>query len=460
MIAAIEDYVAHHNERARPFVWTAKAADILERMLRAQKTLEDRPRLAGCDHYTRVTFLPHHQMNGNEISVLTMGAAIALAVGNHVATTPVGKIRYPPCSEAARFRLLSTLVRGQTMLRMFHLAKKGLKLRASGCAFVLGALAPARADAHFVLQAPACYSQQDSLGAPEKSGPCGQADPATPFVASGQVTTFQSGQTITVTINEVVTHPGHYRVALAADMMSLPADPAVTAGATPCGSAAIEASPTVPVLADGVLQHTAAFAGPQSFQVTLPAGFTCTSCVLQVIEFMSSHGLNNPGGCFYHHCADVSIVARDGGSGVGKPDASIVMDAASSPADAVATDSSGRSQDDGAGNVDMPDVLAAGSSSGVVSSSSSSGGGSSSGSGSGASSGTVTTLPTAGEAGSASVGGSEADGASPSGEQPMSGGGGGGCIVASGGATSGAVLLFGAVFAVVGLGRRGARRRT
>jgi transposase len=42
LIAAIEDYVSHHNERGRPFVWTAKAADILEKMLRAQRALEAR----------------------------------------------------------------------------------------------------------------------------------------------------------------------------------------------------------------------------------------------------------------------------------------------------------------------------------------------------------------------------------------------------------------------------------
>ena len=35
-----------------------------------------------------------------------------------------------------------------------------------------------------------------------------------------------------------------------------------------------------------------------------------------LIEFMSDHPLNNPGGCFYHHCADISISGgpSDGGS--------------------------------------------------------------------------------------------------------------------------------------------------
>jgi hypothetical protein len=41
--------------------------------------------------------------------------------------------------------------------------------------------------------------------------------------------------------------------------------------------------------------------------VTLPSNVTCEKCTLQVIEFMSDHPLNNPGGCFYHHCADIAI---------------------------------------------------------------------------------------------------------------------------------------------------------
>jgi MYXO-CTERM domain-containing protein len=67
-----------------------------------------------------------------------------------------------------------------------------------------------------------------------------------------------------------------------------------------------------PVLADNVFEHTSPFTAPQSVQIKLPEGVTCTHCVLQVIEFMADHGLNNPGGCFYHHCADISISA-DGG---------------------------------------------------------------------------------------------------------------------------------------------------
>ena len=170
----------------------------------------------------------------------------------------------------------------------------------------LGVLTPGAAGAHFELQSPPSWMSQDSLGSPQKLGPCGDEDGGTP---TGIVTAFQSGQTITVTINELIFHPGHYRIALSVnDRSELPAEPVVDAGAnTPCGTAAIENPPVFPVLADDVFDHTAPFSGPQSIQITLPSNVTCTHCTLQIIEFMSNHPLNNPGGCFYHHCADISL---------------------------------------------------------------------------------------------------------------------------------------------------------
>src|SRR3989442_7493031 len=139
-------------------------------------------------------------------------------------------------------------------------------------AFLIGiaaVFAPASAHAHFVLVAPESWMSQDSLGLPEKLGPCGNEGGGTP---TGRVTPFHPGQTIAVTINEVITHPGHYRVALAvSDRRELPAEPTVTPQAgDPCGSAAIQTPATFPILADDVLPHTEAFAGPQTFTATLP----------------------------------------------------------------------------------------------------------------------------------------------------------------------------------------------
>ena len=168
------------------------------------------------------------------------------------------------------------------------------------------AMTPVVADAHFVLEDPPSWHTQDAGGSPQKLGPCGNETGGTD---TGTVTAFQTGSTITVTIHETVFHPGHYRVALALhDRSELPPEPTVTPGVgTPCGTVPIQDPPVFPVLADGMLVHTMPMSGPQSFQVPLPAGMTCDHCTLQIIEFMSQHPLNNPGGCFYHHCADISI---------------------------------------------------------------------------------------------------------------------------------------------------------
>jgi hypothetical protein len=176
-------------------------------------------------------------------------------------------------------------------------------------------LAPAEASAHFVLRAPASWRAQDSLGSPQKAPPCGNEGSAP---ETGIVTAFHTGDTITITIDETIYHPGHYRVALAInDQSELPDVPPVTPGQTACGSAPIQNPPVFPVIADGVLVHSAPFGSQRSFQVTLPPGVTCERCTLQVIEFMSNHGLNNPGGCFYHHCANISISDEVAGGGTG-----------------------------------------------------------------------------------------------------------------------------------------------
>jgi hypothetical protein len=187
-------------------------------------------------------------------------------------------------------------------------------------------VAAAPAYAHFKLDSPASRSEQDGLGGPQKSSPCGQSDvtqgsdDSTP---TNVVVELKAGGTVTVSITETVTHPGHYRVALAQDMASLPPDPTVTPGAGfACGSVPIDANPQLPVLADGLFVHTSSFNGmQQTAQVQLPPGMTCTNCVLQVIEFMSDHGLNNPGGCFYHHCSTVNITTAGPDAGVGGSDA-------------------------------------------------------------------------------------------------------------------------------------------
>jgi transposase len=42
LITAIGNYIDHHNKKPKPFIWTAKANDILEKVTRAQTTLNKR----------------------------------------------------------------------------------------------------------------------------------------------------------------------------------------------------------------------------------------------------------------------------------------------------------------------------------------------------------------------------------------------------------------------------------
>jgi hypothetical protein len=41
LITAIDQYVDRHNEPPKPFIWTAKASDILEKVKRARVTLDN-----------------------------------------------------------------------------------------------------------------------------------------------------------------------------------------------------------------------------------------------------------------------------------------------------------------------------------------------------------------------------------------------------------------------------------
>ena len=168
-------------------------------------------------------------------------------------------------------------------------------------------LLPSAAHGHFSLVSPPSWRILDVYGNPEKLGPCGDEGDAP---ASGIVTPFAAGETITITLDETIFHPGHYRVALAInDRAALPAEPPVTPGATACGSVPVMEPPVFPVLLDGALTHTDPFSSIQSFEVTLPSDVSCSHCTLQVLEFMSDH----PEPCFYHHCADISISAAPTG---------------------------------------------------------------------------------------------------------------------------------------------------
>jgi hypothetical protein len=42
LITAIGDYIDQHNKQPKPFIWTAKAKDILEKVKRARTAVDNR----------------------------------------------------------------------------------------------------------------------------------------------------------------------------------------------------------------------------------------------------------------------------------------------------------------------------------------------------------------------------------------------------------------------------------
>lgn len=175
----------------------------------------------------------------------------------------------------------------------------------------LALLAPLAAG-HFQLMEPASWLVEAPNGDPQKLGPCGgtSANPGTP---SNVVTTVTGGQKLHIKVKETVFHPGHYRVALAVNSRAeLPEDaPAATRDSDrgPWSvSAPIQNPAKAPVLADGLFAHTARQTDALETDVQLP-NINCEKCTLQITQFMAEHGYNKDGGYYYHHCADLRIVA-------------------------------------------------------------------------------------------------------------------------------------------------------
>ena len=46
LVKAITEYIKKHNERPKPFIWTAKASDILEKVVRANSHLSSKKNAA------------------------------------------------------------------------------------------------------------------------------------------------------------------------------------------------------------------------------------------------------------------------------------------------------------------------------------------------------------------------------------------------------------------------------
>lgn len=177
-------------------------------------------------------------------------------------------------------------------------------------------LGSASARAHFKLQQPADWLQTDQNGDPlstasaagtQKSNPCGQGMP------SGAITRVPAGSVLHVKLTETIPHGGHYRIALLPKLNPTNSDipePAVTLNAGQCGTAAIQSPVVAPILADNLFPHTQAEATPgKVWETDVQLPNQTGSATLQILEFMTPHAPP----CFYHHCAQLELVAADAG---------------------------------------------------------------------------------------------------------------------------------------------------
>jgi hypothetical protein len=193
-----------------------------------------------------------------------------------------------------------------------------------GAVMTLALLCTTNARAHFTLLQPTSWLKEDAMGSPQKGSPCGPGntrpfigDDVQPIPVSEAVTTFHAGETITVAWRETVYHPGYFRISLAktgaadATSTNFP-DPALSDPAN-ClfDKAAVQTVPHGDVLADGLFMATDQNGSTRSLtqKVKLPDE-PCDQCTLQVVQVMDGHPAAS---CFYFHCADIKILAANGG---------------------------------------------------------------------------------------------------------------------------------------------------
>ncbi len=158
--------------------------------------------------------------------------------------------------------------------------------------------------AHISLDSPVSRYYQSSSGQADqsklKTSPCGASNDERTTNAS-LITTFQPGETITVSWKETVQHPGYFRIAFDNDGQDFPF-PGET---LPSG---------VVVLADNITDKSGTGGLAYTQRVTLP-NLECDNCTLQLIQVMTTDPPPYRAGIDpYFNCADLVLKASSGGS--------------------------------------------------------------------------------------------------------------------------------------------------
>lgn len=153
------------------------------------------------------------------------------------------------------------------------------------------------AHAHIELLAPkARYPRIDI-----KFGPCGR----TGGKRTTNVTTFKPGETIKVSWNEYIGHPGHYRISFDTDGVDDFVDPK--------GFMDFNTAPSV--LVDNIADKSGMMTYTQDLK--LP-DVECGNCTLQVIQVMTDKPPFGDGNDIYYTCADL-VLSKTGAPPDGGP---------------------------------------------------------------------------------------------------------------------------------------------
>jgi MYXO-CTERM domain-containing protein len=178
----------------------------------------------------------------------------------------------------------------------------------------IGAVAASPAHAHFKLLKPTAWIVEGETGDPQKQGPCG-TDPAGADLTN-EVTEVKAGETIMVEFEETIHHPGWFRIAIDADRSKFEEIEFPSSNCT-YDMDTVPEEPHGNVLVDGLAKDENLGGANRKFaeMVKIPDE-PCEKCTLQVIQVMAD-AIHAPPGCIYYHCADLKIVAAEGGATTG-----------------------------------------------------------------------------------------------------------------------------------------------
>jgi hypothetical protein len=163
--------------------------------------------------------------------------------------------------------------------------------------------APTEASAHVIITS---HETRDGM-MQIKSGPCGREG----STRGENIHVFTAGETITLTFNEFIPHPGYYRISFDDDGQDDFVDPADYDD--------LYTNDTV--LVDNLYPHESRdVSGEWSYDLTLP-DVECDNCTIQLVQMMTDKPPYTMGGNdLYYNCLDV-VLEAPGGDDAGAGDA-------------------------------------------------------------------------------------------------------------------------------------------